>query len=202
MEVHPAVVDEQQQQPGDPDQLLHHHHRPSKAKTTKGILKNSSERHSDRHDRTGSGGRKQRRHGQGRRVEITLEPGSAAAAAGSTSSSRDSTTDSGKGHHHSKHRHRSGRHHHRETNIYDTPKGNTVKWKEDLNAAYERSRGHRHRRESKTIAAVNPSIITGWTIIQFIGIFDFWLMTFNWKYNFPVAPHVRLVVGWSVGYLS
>ena len=44
-------------------------------------------------------------------------------------------------------------------NIYDTPKVSSVKWKEDLSAAYERSRAG--RKDAKPVAAVNTSLLQG-----------------------------------------
>ena len=57
-----------------------------------------------------------------------------------------------------KHRSRKHRDENRDSGIYDTPKGSTVKWKEDLNAAYERSR---QRSLERSVSAVNRTIVTG-----------------------------------------
>ena len=53
-------------------------------------------------------------------------------------------------------RHKSKKH--RDSNIYDTPKVSSVKWKEDLTAAYERSRSGR---KDRPVSAVNTSLISG-----------------------------------------
>ena len=58
----------------------------------------------------------------------------------------------------SERKHRSRKHRDSGSGVYDTPKGSSVKWKEDLSEAYERSRLHRQER---SVAAINRTIVTG-----------------------------------------
>ena len=104
-----------------------------KKQKTKGILKNPGERGSKKHRKHAAGSP------SGRHVEITP-------AAADT----PTTLPTEKRHKSKKHRDSS--------NIYDTPKVSSVKWKEDLTAAYERSRSGR---KDRPVSAVNTSLISG-----------------------------------------
>ena len=99
-----------------------------KKQKTKGILKNPGERGSKKHRKHAAGSP------SGRHVEITPDT---------------PTT------HPTEKRHKSKKHRD-SSNIYDTPKVSSVKWKEDLTAAYERS-----RRKDRPVSAVNTSLISG-----------------------------------------